>query len=269
VSFRSGFETWRRLVGARVRGQLQYRTSFALNTASSFVLTFVDFVVVLALFTHFPAIGGWSLHEVALLYGLSGIGIAVADLLIGHIDMIHLDIRSGQFDIVLLRPAGTLLQVMSSDLALRRVGRVAQATVVLAYALATVDVAWNALRVVLLPIGAVCAALIFGATFVLGGCLTFWTVGASEVANTFTYGGNTMTSYPLNIFGPWLRRLLAFAVPLAFVTYFPGLYLLDKPDPLGFPTTFQFLAPVVTTLYVGVTAYLWRTSVRHYRSTGS
>ena len=51
--------------------------------------------------------------------------------------MIHLDIRSGQFDVVLLRPVGTLLQVMSSDLALRRIGRVTQATVVLVYALAS------------------------------------------------------------------------------------------------------------------------------------
>jgi ABC-2 type transport system permease protein len=260
---------WQRLVGARVRSQLQYRTSFALNTLASFILTFIDFVVVLALFTHFPALGGWTVHEVALLYGISGLGIAIADMFIGHIDMIGLDIRSGQFDVVLLRPVGTLLQVMSSDLALRRIGRIAQAAIVFAYALATVDVAWNPLRVALLPVGIVCAALIFGATFVLGGCLTFWTVGSAEVANTFTYGGNTMTSYPLNIFGPWLRRLLAFAVPLAFVTYFPGLYILDKPDPLGFPTAFQFLAPVVTALYLFVTAHLWRTSVRHYRSTGS
>jgi viologen exporter family transport system permease protein len=269
VHIREGFEMWWRLVGARVRGQLQYRTSFALNTFAAFVLTFVDFVVVLALFGHFPALGGWTLQQVALLYGISGIGIAVADLLIGHIDMIHLDIRSGQFDVVLLRPVGTLLQVMSSDLALRRIGRIVQAAFVLVYALVAADIEWNVLRVALLPAGIVCGAVIFGATFVLGGCLTFWTVGSGEIANTFTYGGNTMTSYPLNIFGPWLRRLLAFAVPLAFVTYFPGLYLLDKPDPLGFPTAFQFLAPVVAIGFAALTGAAWRTSVRHYRSTGS
>jgi ABC-type uncharacterized transport system permease subunit len=80
---------------------------------------------------HFPALAGWSLQEIALLYGISGLGIAIADMLIGHIDMISLDIRSGQFDVVLLRPVGTLLQVMASDLALRRLGRIAQGDVVL------------------------------------------------------------------------------------------------------------------------------------------
>ena len=73
----------------------------------------------------------------------------------------------------------------------------------------------------LIPVGAVCGALIFGAMFVLGACLTFWTVGSGEMTNAFTYGGNTMTSYPLNIFGPWLRRTLAFVIPLAFVDVLP------------------------------------------------
>ena len=269
MRIRDGFHTWRRLVGARIRGQLQYRVSFALNTTASFLLTFIDFIVVLVLFSHFEVLDGWTLQQIALLYGLSGIGIAIADMLIGHIDMIHLDIRSGQFDVVLLRPAGTLLQVMSSDLALRRIGRVTQATVVLVYALVVADIEWTPVRVVLIPIGAVCGALIFGATFVLGACLTFWTVGSGEMTNAFTYGGNTMTSYPLNIFGPWLRRTLAFVIPLAFVTYFPGLYLLDKPDPLGFPTVFQFLAPVAALAFAALTGFAWRTSVRHYRSTGS
>ncbi|MDZ4827381.1 MAG: ABC-2 family transporter protein [Actinomycetota bacterium] len=200
---------------------------------------------------------------------MSGIGIAIADMVIGQVEDIHVDIRSGQFDVVLLRPVPTLLQVMASDLALRRIGRVLQSVAVLVYALAAADIAWNPARVALLPVAVVCGAFVFGATFVLGACLTFWVVGSTEVASTFTYGGNQMTSYPLTVFGPWLRRMLAFAVPLAFVTYFPGLYLLNKPDPLGYPQWFQFAAPLVTAVFVVTAGLVWRTAVRHYRSTGS
>ena len=266
---RDGFHMWRRLVGARFRGQLQYRTSFVLSVLVSFLVTFTDFVVIILLFDHFPALEGWTLGEIALLYGISGIGVAVADMLVGHIDQLHLDVRSGEFDIVLLRPASTLLQVISSDLALRRIGRVAQAAAVLGYAVAVADIPWNAGRVVVLAVGVVCAAIVFAATFVLGSCLTFWLVGTTEIHAAFVYGGNAMTSYPLSIYGPWLRRLFAFVVPLAFVTYFPGLYLLDKPDPLGFPTAFQFLAPVVALTFAAITGAAWRSAVRHYRSTGS
>jgi ABC-2 type transport system permease protein len=266
---RDGFHLWRRLVGARFRSQLQYRSSFFLNVAVSFGVTFTDFIVILLLFDHFPALEGWTLAEVALLYGISGIGVAVADMLVGHIDQLHLDIRSGEFDVVLLRPAGTLLQVISSDLALRRIGRIAQAAVVLGWAVIAADITWDVGRVLLLAVGVVSAAVVFAATFVLGACLTFWVVGGTEVHAAFVYGGNAMTSYPLNIYGPWLRRIFAFVIPLAFVTYFPGLYLLDKPDPLGFPTAFQFLAPVVAVGFAAITGLIWRWAVRHYRSTGS
>ena len=153
--------------------------------SAAFCLTFVDFIVVLVLFSHFHALDGWTLQEIALLYGLSGIGIAIADMLIGHIDAIHLDIRSGQFDVVLLRPAGTLLQVMSSDLALRRLGRIAQATIVLVYALAAADIA----------VDTRCACCCSPSVHRLrrgrssarrscsAACLTFWTVGSGEVGD--------------------------------------------------------------------------------------
>jgi ABC-2 type transport system permease protein len=260
---------YRHLVAARIRGQLQYRASLALDIFTSFSLTFVDFVVVLALFQHLPALGGWTMPEVALLYGLSGLGLAIGDMFIGHIDELHLDIRSGRFDVLMLRPVPTLLQVMASDFALRRLGRILQSAAVLVYALVVVPIPWTPIRIVLLPVGVVCAALVFGATFVVAACLMFWTVGSSEIGSTFTYGGNAMTSYPLNIYGPWLRRALAFAVPLAFVTYFPGLYLLDKPDPLGYPRWFQLVAPLVTAAYLVAAGAIWRFAVRHYRSTGS
>jgi len=266
---RDGLDMWRHLVGARIRSQMQYRTSFALDTSVSFFIAFIDFFVVLVLFAHFPALEGWTIEEIALLYGISGIGIAIADMFLGHIEDINIEIRSGKFDVVLLRPAGTLLQVISSDFAMRRLGRTAQATAVLVYALTRADIPWNVGRALLLPIAIACSILIFSATFVLGSCISFWTIGSAEAANAFTYGGNFMTSYPLDIFGPWLRRIFAFVVPLAFVTYFPGLYLLDKPDPLGFPEYFQFLAPIAALAFTAVAGFAWRTAVRHYRSTGS
>ena len=64
---------YRRLVGAQIRSQTQYRASFLFDFASQFVGNIVDFAVVLVLFTQFPAIGGWSLGEVGLLYGLSSV----------------------------------------------------------------------------------------------------------------------------------------------------------------------------------------------------
>ena len=266
---RQSFEIYRRLVAAQVRSRLEYRLSLAFELLGSFGITFIDFVVVLVLFSHITALGGWSLWEVAFLYGLAGISFAIADLFIGHIEDTHLSIRSGQFDIVLLRPVGSLLQIIASDLPLRRLGKMAQAAIVFGIALAHLHVNWTIGRAVVLVASIVSGAVIFGSIWVLGACLTFWTVGSGEASNAFTYGGNMFASYPLDIFGPWLRRLLAFIIPLGFVAYVPGVYVLGKHDALHLPAALRVAEPLVALAIAAVAGFGWRFSVRHYRSTGS
>jgi ABC-2 type transport system permease protein len=263
------FALYRRLVGAQVRSRLEYRLSFAFELLGSFGITFIDFIVVLVLFSHITALGGWSLWEVAFLYGLAGISFAIADLFIGHIEDTHLLIRSGQFDVVLLRPVSSLLQMIASDLPLRRLGKMAQATIVFVIALAHLHVHWTIGRLVVLVVSIGSGAVIFGSVWVLGACLTFWTVGSGEASNAFTYGGNMFASYPLDIFGPWLRRFLAFVIPLGFVAYEPGVYILGKHDALHLPGALRVAEPLIALAIAAVAGLAWRFSVRHYRSTGS
>src|SRR5579864_2892955 len=60
-----------KLVGARVRGQMQYRVSFGLATVSSAVANIIEFGAIVVLFNRVPRIAGWSLWEAALLYALA------------------------------------------------------------------------------------------------------------------------------------------------------------------------------------------------------
>jgi ABC-2 type transport system permease protein len=56
---------------------------------------------------------------------------------------------------------------------------------------------------------------------------------------------------------------------MAFVCYFPALYVLDKDDPLGFPRALQFASPLVALLAAVVAGTIWTLAVRRYRSVGS
>ena len=58
-------------------------------------------------------------------------------------------------------------------------------------------------------------------------------------------------------------------LPLAFVNWYPALYVLDEPDPFGFPAWLQLASPVAAPALLAVTWLVWRTGVRHYTSTGS
>ena len=257
------------LIWARVRGQLQYRASFLLEVAGAFCLSFGDFLVILVIFHHLPFLAGWSLAEVAFLYGSSYVTFKLTDMAVGHLDGLPQLIQRGDFDLVLIRPLGSLFQMLASDLSLRHVGSSLQGLLIFAVALRGVEIDWTLGRLLVLLVMPVSGAAIFAGIWVVGAASTFWTVRTMEVLNAFTYGGSELASYPMHIYGDWLRRLFAYVVPLAFVNYFPALYILDKPDPLGAPAALRFASPLVAAAVLLVGRLAWGFGVRYYRSTGS
>lgn len=95
---------WRLLVAARVRSQWQYRASFLLYAGASFLASLVDFAALAAIFTKVPQLGGWSLAEVAFLYGITGLAFHLADFAVGSVDELSRRVKDGTFDSLLLRP---------------------------------------------------------------------------------------------------------------------------------------------------------------------
>jgi ABC-2 type transport system permease protein len=252
-----------------MRADFQYRLSFFSMAAGQFFITFLDFLAILVIFTKVEALGGWSVAEVAVLYGLSGVAFVLADVFVGQVEACARRIKDGSFDLLLIRPLGPLLQLSADEFAIRRVGKLVQATGVLVVALVAADIAWSPAAVVWLLVSITAGAVIAGSVWIVSSSLSFWTVDTQEVANTFTYGGNYLTSYPLHIFSEWLRNLLAFVVPLAFVSYYPALVLLDRADPLGLPDGVRFAGPAAAVAAAFLARTVWRIAVRHYQSTGS
>ncbi len=257
-----------RLVGARIRAQLEYRVSAVLQLLGSGLLTAVDFAAIAVIFANVPELGEWTVSEVALLYALATISFAITDLVIGHLDLFPQMIREGTFDQILVRPLPSLLQVVASDFAIRRAGKALQGIAVLVFALATLEIDWTLGRVLAIPVAIAAGAVIYGAVWVGLATIAFWIVDAMELVNAFTYGGSFLSQYPIGIFARWLRGIVVFVVPLAFVAYFPALYVLDKEDTLGLPEALRFASPVVAVVATLAAAAVWRNAVRHYRSAG-
>jgi ABC-2 type transport system permease protein len=111
--------------------------------------------------------------------------------------------------------------------------------------------------------------VIFGAVFVATATVAFWWIESGEIANGLTYGGLAFTQYPITIYNALFRRLFAYAVGFAFVAYYPTLALVDRPDPLGAPAFLGYAAPAIAVMAAVAAGVVWRTGVRHYRSTGS
>ncbi len=252
-----------------VRSTMTYRTSFVLTTIGNAASSALDFVTIMIMFSQVDALGGFSMAEVALLYGAASAALGIADLLLGNLDQIGTRIRDGTLDTLLVRPVPVFAQVAADRFALRRIGRVFQGTAVLVWALTQVDVDWTPAKVLWLPVMLLSGAAIFGAIWTLGGAFQFVAQDAAEVQNSFTFGGNLLLQYPPTIFVREIVQGVTFVVPLAFVNWLPVLWLLGRDDPLGLPEWVNFCSPLVAALLGGVAALVWRAAVRSYRSTGS
>ena len=259
---------YRRLVGARIRAEYQYRVSFTATLVAQGAGTVMEMVGIVILFTHVPVLAGWTLPEALFLYATSALCFGLSDVLVGPAGKANWFIKHGVFDRLLIRPLGTLAQLACDEFALRRVGKLIQPAVVLVLALAALPVDWTVARVVEVPVLIVTGTALFSGLWVLAGSAAFWMLESQEVAHTFTYGGAYLTQYPLDIASGWLRRVVVI-VPLAFVNYLPAAWLLGKPEFVGVGAWAPVLSPAVALCVAALAGLSWRSGVRHYRSTGS
>jgi len=258
-----------RFVGARLRAQMQYRASFMMMMIVTGIGLSTELLAIVILLNRFGDLAGWSVGEVAMLYGLASVAFGLAEMVGAGFDSFPTMIRRGEFDQLLLRPASVFTQVLSADFQLRRLGRISQGVVALLLALSWTSVAWTPLKVLFLGVTLLSGAVMFMALFVFGATLCFWTVESIEVINSVTDGGNVLSSYPLPIYHEIMQRFFTFVIPLAFVSYIPAVYLLDRPEANDWPPWLPLLSPLAA-LVLGLAARVaWGVGVRHYRSTGS
>lgn len=242
---------------------MQFRTSFCLMTLGQFLTTGLEFLAVVALFHRFGSIHGWSLSQVALLYGIVGSSYAVADATCRGFDQFSTLVKRGDFDRYLVRPYSTALQVASHEVQLLRIGRLLQAGIVLIWACWHLNL--NSLDLSLVGMMLMGTTCTFAGLLILQATLTFYTVNTPEIVNALTYGGVETASFPLSIYPAWLSILFTWVVPLAFCGYMPVNNMIKS----GHLTYMSFVMPLSGLLFLALSLMVWRIGEKHYTSTGS
>ncbi len=259
-----------RYVGVSFRSQMQYRWSTILSTLGVFITLALEFAAIWGLFHRFGTLRGWTLAEVALLYGIVTVGFAMAEGVARGFDMFGNMVRMGDFDRLLLRPRPLALQVAGQELGMHRAGRAIQGAMVLGWAWTSLHLGWQWQLLGLLGLAILGTACLFYGIYILQATYCFWSIQSLEVFSVVTYGASETAQFPMSIYRPWFRRFFTFVMPLAAVTYYPALPLLGRSDgTLRTPTWFGWVSPLIGVAFLLASLWVWRFGVRHYRSTGS
>ena len=249
-----------------VRTTMQYRSSFWMIVIGQFMVTFFAYLSMALLFDRFGSIAGWTFGEVALCFGVVTVSFAVAECCARGFDVFSTLVRSGEFDRLLIRPRGLILQVLGSHFELSRFGRVATGTLVFAAALPNLSVEWTAMKVATLIMMIISGSVIFSGIFMLGATVCFKTVEGLEFINIFTDGGREIASYPLTIYAKWAARFFTFVIPFGCFNYLPLLYIVGRSPGNQF---LHIASPLIGMVFIVPCIWVWNMGVRSYVSAGS
>jgi len=248
---------------------MQYQTSFILLLVGSFLSTGLEFVGVIVLLNRFHHLQNWNLPEVALFYAIVNISFSLCDMTMGSFVGFPNLLKTGEFDRFLLRPRSALLQLMTQQLTLNRLGRLLLGFAVLLWTGLTLHLVWSPAKILFTGLTILGGASFFLGLIILQATLSFWTIESLEILSIVTYGGVETAQYPLTIYQPWFRRFFTFVIPLAGVSYYPILVILERSDPLGSSAIAQYLSPSIGFLFLWICLKIWQFGLRHYRSSGS
>lgn len=259
---------YRAVLAARMRAQRSYRANFRLDLASSLIVGLVELAEVWVLFHSVHTIGGFTFAQVLLVFGLADITFSLADLVVGHCDNLPTYIRAGTLEVFYLRPQPLLLQLITSDISLRRLARAAVGLTCLVIGLAVNDIDWSPDKVALLILAFLSGLAIFSAMFVWAAGMQFFLLNGAEATNAFVYGGRYSASQPAAVWNRPLKVVFGFLFPMAFTAYLPALALLDLPGPDWLPAWLGWCAPLAAVWAWAMASLAWRVGVRHYQGGG-
>ncbi len=246
-----------------LKSVMEYKTSFLLTCISQFFVSFNIFLGIYFMFQRFSKVEGFTYPEVLLSFGITLMEFTLAEAFARGFDTFGSIINHGEFDRILARPRGIILQVLGSRIEFTRIGRLLQAIVVFAYGLAVSDVRWTPWKVFSILLMLLGGTVVFSGLFLIYASVCFFTIEGLEFMNIFTDGAREYGKYPVSIYGKRVLQLCTFVVPYALIQYYPLLYLLDRGKPS------YSLLPLAACLFIIPCLLLWRAGVRHYTSSGS
>ena len=249
-----------------IKSLAEYRMSFWLTLTAQFIKTTFSFFGIYLLFQRFGTLAGWSFAEIALCFAVVQMAFALSECFVRGFDVFKKLVITGDFDRLLLRPRGTVLQVLGTNFEFSRLGRIVQAIAVFIIALTLIDVDFTVLKGLTLVLMVISGFFIFSGLFILGACMCFFTTDSLEIVNIFTDGGREIAAYPLDIYSKGMKRFFTFIVPFGCFNYLPLMYILDK---AGSNSILYMLTPLLGILFIVPCLLLWNFGVKKYIGAGS
>jgi ABC-2 type transport system permease protein len=258
-----------KMAGAYIQARMEYKAAFLITLFGMVLMSVTDFIFIYAVFSRFQDLHGWTIADIGVLFSVSLVAISFSRLFAGELLNMNEQIVEGRFDRVLVRPYGSLFQMISSRFEFHQIGRLAAGAIMLIIACEKAGIRWTIGKALFFPTVIVSGTIIQMALLILCASVNFWTTRADDLEMLVVWASKDAINFPISVYRRWVQIFLSTALPIAFINYFPCAYLLDKPDVAGFPSLLRFASPIVALAILLVAVWVWNRGVNTYESVGA
>lgn len=265
---RAGFvlRIYFKLIATQLRAHLEYRADFWIGIVGVALTHGAPLVFVWAVFLRVPSVGGWSSWEVTLLYGLAILPRGLAELFCDGSWAMRQLVNRGDFDRLLVRPLSPVVQSLTWIASIHGLGSIVLGGVVVLRAKSSLGLSWAWWEWAFLLCCLLGSVVLIGSVNLASNCIAFWEPSANSQFPYLIGHTSEFVKFPVPIYGRVVQVLVTWVLPFAFISYYPGSVLLDRPDAnrwLGYGSP---LAGLAVALVAGL---IWRRGLRRYQSTGN
>ncbi len=248
-----------------VKMRLAYRMDFLVDTLAVSFSMVIQLAVLTTLFSKVKSLDGWSFEQVLFIYAFSLLPLGLFNLV--SVNLYRFSdqyIIQGKFDRVLLRPVGTLAQVIFESFNVSGLNEIILGIVVMTYAGMKLGLDFGVQEILAMAILAPSASLVYMGVFLAITSVSFWHEDRMGLAPP-VYNIIRFSRYPITIYSLPIRIFLTFVLPFAWVAFFPATWFLGSEE-FG---RLALLTPLVGLVVFGGAIMIWQRGVRNYASTGS
>lgn len=250
--------------GIQVKALLEYKKSFIFSIIGQIISSFFSLLSIYFLFDKFGNIEGFTFNNILICFVVAYVGFSLSESFFRGFDHFEKMISNGEFDRILTRPRGLVFQVLASKIEFEKIGRAVSAIIILIVLLITNNELMRLDRIftIIMMIGG--SIVIYSSLYVLKGGICFFTTQSLEIMNIFSDGSRDLIQYPLGIYHKYVQKFFTYILPLAFVNYFPLLYVIGRTQ-----NKLYMLSPIISVIFIIPCYIVWKIGVIKYKSTGS
>lgn len=251
------------------KAKAEYRAALFFGLFANFYTYFLTYISFWIIVQKMSGIDGWDFQDMTVLYGLNLLTYSIAGMFI-WMTVYHMGrlITDGDLDRFLLRPEGIFRQLIFQRFGDTFLGQILITTIFLTMTIIIKAANFTPTIVIYFIFAIIGGVFMQCGAMILVGATSFWTMRSSEIGDILYYDLRRITHYPLTIYPKWIKIILSYVVPWAFINYYPALIILNK-----YETTADYIqgliAPFVGIAFFLVSLVVFRKGLNRYSGTGS